>query len=83
VEAFVNCVIAGPGNNQAGVMAFATLVTALATLIVAWATCVNSRIVALEKKIERANRMPLICFTNEKTGDYRSLFVKTWAMDRL
>jgi hypothetical protein len=30
----------------------------------------------LEKKIERANRMPILFFVDERTGDHRSLYIK-------
>ena len=50
--------------------------TAIATLVIAWASWVSSRLVRLEKKIERANRMPVLTFVEEKTGDHRSVYVK-------
>jgi hypothetical protein len=63
-------------GNSSAVMALATCLTMLATVIIAWATFVNSRIVRLQKKIECANRMPILCFADERTADHRSLFVK-------
>lgn len=51
-------------------------VTAVATLVIAWASWVSSRVVRLEKKIERANRMPVLVFVDEQTSDHRSLYVK-------
>jgi len=56
-------------NNSAAVMA-------IATVVIAYASVVSSRFVCLEKKIERANRMPILTFADERTDDHRSLYVK-------
>ena len=48
------------------------VVMAIATIVIAWASVVSSRLVRLEKKIER----PILTFVEEQTGDHRSVFVK-------
>jgi hypothetical protein len=66
------------------VMVIATAITAIATVVIGWATWVSSRLFSLQRKIERANRMPILFFSEERTGnaadertrDERSLFVK-------
>jgi hypothetical protein len=63
-------------NNPAAVTGIATAVTAIATVVIAWASFVSSRLVRLEKKIERANRMPILTFAEERRDDYRELYVK-------
>jgi hypothetical protein len=63
-------------SNSAAVTAIAAAMTAVATVVIAWASWVSSRLVRLEKKIERANRMPILIFADEPTGDERSLYVK-------
>ena len=70
-------VIAGWLNNNSGAVAgIATVVTAIATAVIAWASWVSSRLVALERKRERASRMPVLFFVDEPTADHRSLYVK-------
>jgi len=56
-------------NNSAAVMA-------IATVVIAWASWASSRLIRLEKEIERANRMPVLTFVEEQTGDHRSVYVK-------
>jgi len=51
-------------------------VTATATVVIAWASWVSSRLFRLEKKIERANRMPVLTFVEEHTRDDSSVYVK-------
>jgi hypothetical protein len=51
-------------------------VTATATVVIAWASLVSSRLFRLEKRIEQANRMPILTFVEEITGDYRSVYIK-------
>jgi len=56
-------------DNSAAVMA-------VGTIVIAWASWVSSRLVAFERKRERANRMPMLTFLDEVTHDHRSLYVK-------
>jgi hypothetical protein len=63
-------------QNSTTVTAIATLVTGFATVVIAWASVVSSRIVRLEEKRECANRMPMLTFVKEQTGDHRSMYVK-------
>jgi hypothetical protein len=57
-------------NSNAGA------VTALATVVIAYASWASSRIIRLEKKVERANRMPILTFVEEHTRDDSSIYVK-------
>jgi hypothetical protein len=56
-------------NNSAAVMA-------IATVVIAWASWTSSRLVRLQKKIERANRMPVLTLAEEQMHDHRSLHIK-------
>jgi hypothetical protein len=60
-------------DNSAAVTA---AVTAVATIVIAWASVVSSRLFRLQKKIEKANRMPVLTFVEEQTGDHRSVYIK-------
>ncbi len=66
-------------NSNAGV------ITTLATVVIAYASLISSRIIRLQKKIERANRMPVLTFvetvevgrsSSEQARGWRSVFVK-------
>jgi len=57
-------------NSNAGA------VTTLATIVIAYASWVSSRIVRLQKRIERANRMPVLTFVERVQAGWRSVFVK-------
>jgi hypothetical protein len=64
------CAAVARVNSNAGV------VTALATVVIAYASWISSRIIRLEKKIERANRMPVLAFVEEHTRGNSSVVVK-------
>jgi hypothetical protein len=53
-----------------------SLVTAIATVVIAFASIVSARLFALQKKIERTSRMPILALVDEQTGDHRSMYVK-------
>lgn len=61
-------------------VALSTLVTALATVVIAVASAINWSIFRLQKKVERASRMPILVFTEKQinsNGGVRSeLYVK-------
>jgi len=63
-------------SNSALVNAVAAAVTAVFTVVIAWASSVSARLFRLQKEIERANRMPILTFADEPTGDHRDLYVK-------
>ena len=50
------CALTSWLNNNSGV------VTTLATVVIAYASWISSRIIRLQKRIERANRMPVLTF---------------------
>jgi hypothetical protein len=51
-------------------------VTTLATIIIAYASWISSRIIRLQKRIERANRMPVLTFVEKVGVSWRSVLVK-------
>lgn len=67
-------------NNSSPVSAVATVVSAVAAAIVAGASVVSARIIQLEKKRQRADRMPILALTEEiEQGDpdyNRALYAK-------
>jgi len=60
-------------ENSGAVMA---TVTAAATVVIALASVVSSRLLSLQKKIEKANRMPVLTFVEERTADQRLVYIK-------
>ncbi len=73
---YIGAIVCWLTDNSTIIMAIATVVTAIATAVIAWATWVSSRLVRLQEKIERANRMPILTFAEERRDDYRELCVK-------
>jgi hypothetical protein len=52
-------------------------VTAVATIVIAWASVLSSRLFRLQKKIEKANRMPVLTFVEEEgAADRREVYIK-------
>ena len=64
------CALTSWLNNNSGV------VTTLATVVIAYAPWISSRIIRLQKRIERANRMPVLTFVERVEAGWRSVFVK-------
>lgn len=67
-------------DNSSVVSAVATGVIAIAALIIAAATVASARIIRLEKRRERADRMPILALTEEielhETTHSRALYLK-------
>ena len=64
------CALTSWLNNNSGV------VTTLATVVIAYASWISSRIIRLQKRIERGNRMPVLTFVERVEAGWRSVFEK-------
>jgi hypothetical protein len=76
----VDCLLTWVRNNSSVVSAVATVVSAIAAAIIAVASVVSARIIRLERKRQKADRMPILALTEEiEQGDpsyNRALYVK-------